>query len=945
MRKGLLLIGIVMVHFSLLLAQTGTLRGKVTDQDTGEELIGTTVLLLGTLQGAATDLDGNFSIPAIDQGKYDIRVSFISYETQVVTGVIIEREKINLLNISLKPVSMGLSEVVVEAKAVKNTETAILTIQRKSVNMIEGISSQQIARTNDSDAASALKRVTGISVEGGKYVYVRGLGDRYSLTALNGAELPGLDPNRNTVQMDLFPSNIIDNMIIHKTFSPDLPGSFSGGYINIVTKDFPEKFTFQFGTSTEYNTNSSWTSNFLTYKGGANDWLGYDDGTRDIPGDATGHIPALFENNDGLDEITRSFNKIWGPEMGQTYMNHSHSLSLGNQIAFLGKPLGLIASMSYSRKYNFYDGGIVGRYRLVGSNSEKLNKDAYYEDSRGTMDAFLGGMLSVSYRPSPNNKINFNMLFNHHGEKLTRYMFGEVPSDGSGRSRETRTLGFTERSLNSFQLKGEHYIEKLNGLRINWFSAYSISRQEEPDLRFFTNSFYPELSGESAYAINTSEYADPARYFRDMKEFNLDNKVDFSLPFNLFSSASKLKFGGAFVYKDRTFLEKRYNFTTQQPEMYNGNIDDYFRDSNIGQAGIEKVTGNYGIYIQASEDENKRNSYLACQTVVSGYAMLNMPLTEKLTIIAGVRLEAADIHSESLNPDKPAGNLTNSDFLPALNILYGISKVMNLRGAYTRTLARPTFRELAPYASFDFQGDYVVVGNAELERTLIDNVDLKWEWFMKPGEIFSVGTFYKRFINPIERTFNPEAGNDELTWRNVNEAKVFGVEADLRKQLDFIPSLRKFKLGLNVTFVKSQVNVDERELSTIHATEPDYPSTRAMFGQSPYIINALLSYDNIESGWQSNLSYNVIGKRMVMVILGGTPNIFEQPAGLINFNVSKFFGDHISLKFSAENLLNPLHKKTYTRWNEDSSWKGEEYLFENYSVGRKFALSFTYNIR
>ena len=266
--------------------------------------------------------------------------------------------------------------------------------------------------------------------------------------------------------------------------------------------------------------------------------------------------------------------------------------------------------------------------------------------------------------------------------------------------------------------------------------------------------------------------------------------------------------------------------------------------------------------------------------------MLDISLTGKLRIIVGVRLETADIHSESYNPDKPVGNLTNSDLLPALNIYYGLSKMMNLRGAYTRTLARPTFRELAPYASFDFQGDYVVVGNAALERTLIDNVDLKWEWFMTPIEIFSVGIFYKRFFNPIERTFNPEAGNDELTWRNVDEAKVFGLEADLRKQLDFIPTLRNFKLGLNVTFVKSLVNVDERELSTIHATEPDYPSARVMFGQSPYIINALLSYDNIESGWQSNVSYNVIGKRMVMVILGGTPNIYEQPAGLINFNIS-----------------------------------------------------------
>jgi len=945
MNRLLILTVLFVLLNNLNFAQTGTLRGKVIDISTGEELIGTTIMLVGTLQGAATDLDGNYTVSNIEAGIYDVKISFISYETQIVTGVEIVADDIFVLNVNLEPVSVGLSEVIVEAKAIKNTETAIIAMQRKSATLIDGISSQQISRTDDSDAASALQRVTGISVEGGKYVYVRGLGDRYSKASLNGAELPGLDPNRNTVQMDLFPSNIIENMVVYKTFSPDLPGSFTGGYVNIITKDFPDRYTFQFSTSAGYNTNSSFNNDFLTYDGGKIDWLGIDDGGRKIPGEATGGIPALYQDNDRLDNVTRSFNKTWENKRQISFMDHSHSLSWGNQVKLGGKSLGYVAGLSYSRKYSSYDNGVVGRYRLVGSTSENLTKDALYDDSKGVMEVLWGALLNLTYKINNKNKISLNTMYNSNGEKLSRYMLGEVPSDGSGRYRETRTLSFVERSLASFQLRGEHFLENVSALKIDWLSSFSLSSQIEPDLRFFTNSFYPEASGEAAYSINTSEYADPARYYRDMHESTFDNKLNFILPFNIMGGASKLKFGGALVYKVREFVEKRYNFATQQPEKFNGIIEDYFRDSNIGQAGIDPITGNYGIYVQTSKDEDDKNSYDADQMTYAGYAMVDIPLFQKLRVILGARLEATDINAESRNPAKPKGQLSNVDLLPALNLTYSITEAVNLRAAYTRTIARPSFRELAPYASFDFQGDYVIVGNANLKRTLVDNIDLRWEWFQRPGEILSVSGFYKRFTNPIERTFNPEAGNDELTWRNVDQALVYGVEAEIRKQLDFISGLRFFRLGLNVTYVYSQVRVDERELENIHATEPEYPDTKVMFGQSPYIVNALLSYDNSDKGWHSNLSFNITGKRMVTVILGGTPNIYEQPAGLLNFNISKHFGKNIILKFSGENLLNPYYRETYTRWDEKNSWRSEEYIYQQYRLGRKFVLSFSYVIK
>ena len=925
-------------------AQTGILRGKVIDARTAEELIGTTVMLVGTLRGAATDLDGKFSVSNIEHGTYHVKVSFISYETQVIAGVKILADEIEVLNISLQPKSVVLSEVVVLARAMKNTEASVLTLQRKSATVIDGISSQQMSRTDDGDAASALRRVTGISVEGGKYVYVRGLGDRYSSTALNGAVIPGLDPNRNTVQMDLFPSNVIDNMIVYKTFSPELSADFTGGHIDVITKDFPERLTFQFSTSACYNANSSWNDEFLTHEGGKMDWLGYDDGTRDIPDDALGTIPQLYFDNEQLDNITTSFNNIWAPKTNMTHMDHNHSISVGNQVNLFETPFGYFAGLSYNRNYNYYDKGVVGRYRLVGSNSENLNKDLEYKDRKGTMEAIWGALLNLSYKFSNNHKLNANMMYNHSGTKLTRYMFGEVQSDGTGRFRQTRTLSFKERSLSSVQLKGEHYFEKAAKLKVDWILSFTFSNMLEPDLRFFTNSFYPDAVAEAQFSINTSEYADPARYYRDMVEYNWDNRLNFTLPFNLMGTSSKIKFGGAYTFKDRNFVEKRFNFTTQQPEKYDGNLSEYFRNSNIGQAGIDPVTQNYGIYVQNSIEDDQTNSYDARQVVGAGYMMVDMSIYKKLRMIFGLRFETTDVSTISYNLLKPKGELNTTDFLPAFNLTYLLNEKMNLRAAYTRTLARPSFRELAPYANFEFQGDYTVVGNGDLERTLIDNVDLRWEWFPKPEEMLSLSLFYKRFMNPIERTFNPQAGNDELTWRNVAQGQVAGVEAEFRKQLDFSEALSKFRFGFNIAYIKSWVMVDPEELETIHATEPEYPETRVMFGQSPYIVNALLSFDNNEKGWHSNLSYNVVGRRLVTVILGGTPNIFEQPAHMVNFNISKLFGEHTFLKLSAENLLNAGFTRTYTRWDEKSTWKGEEYIYEKYQFGMKFSLGFVYKI-
>ncbi|MCK4663749.1 MAG: TonB-dependent receptor [Bacteroidales bacterium] len=939
MNRIIIIICIIFTTLSVF-AQKGTIRGKVIDKNTAEELTGATIIIKGTYTGTITDFDGNYSLLDLDTGLYDLRCSFISYEPVLISNIKVNNNDIVSINFNLNTASVDIKEIKIEAKAIKRTEAALLLMQKKSATLMDGISAQQISKMGDSDAAGALKRSVGISVEGGKYVYVRGLGDRYSKTTLNGAEIPGLDPNRNTVQMDIFPANLIENIIIYKTFSPDLPGSFTGGYINIVTKDFPEKFIFEFSTSLGFNPQSNLNPKFLSYKGGKYDWLGIDDASRELPVKIEDIPNFSLLNKDEyhlLDNLTKSFNKNMEPVEQTSFINHNSSFSIGNQVDFFGKPLGFIAGFTYSRDYNYYDNGSTGFYKLTGSNANKLNKEYFYQDRKGKMEVLTGGMLNLNYKLSNNHKLSFNLLKNQSGEKSARYLYGQKPSDDIGMYIETRAINFIERSFISQQLRGKHCFINLFNLKINWLSSYTVSKQDEPDLRFFTNSHYPEYAGTQAeYALTPSLYKVPVRYFRNMKELNFDNKIDAILSFNLFSKKSKFKFGGAYVYKKRDFEENRVDYFSQI-QYYNGDVSEYLSDNNIGTNhprfnGIDY----YGLYVQEATDI--KNSYFADQTIISGYLLTDMLVTQKLRVVTGARVEKTDILSESKDPTKDKGKLNDFDFLPALNITYFYKKNTNLRFAYSKTLARPTFRELAPFASEDFQGGATYIGNPDLKRTLINNVDLRFEIFMNPGEIFSFSLFYKNFTNPIELVDNPIAVNPEITWHNVNKAKVTGTEIELRKNLDFISLLKNFSFGTNIAFIKSTVSIDSIEYKSMLDYNPNAKDTRVMFGQAPYILNAFLGYLNNSLGINANLAYNITGKKLVVVMKKGNPNVFEQPKGQLDFNISKNLGKYTSIKFSVKNILNAENKLTY-------DWAHKEYIYSNYSLGRTFSLGFSYSIK
>lgn len=924
----------------------GKIEGKVVDAQTGEELPGVNVLIEGTTLGAATDIDGHYTINAVPPGAYTVIASMVGYAKLRVTNVSVSDGQIATLDFSLKSEVLQQDEVVVEAKALKNTEAALLKNRQKSAAVSDAISAEAISRSGSGNAADAMEQVTGAAIVDGKYVYVRGLGDRYMNTQLNGVTLPSSNPDRNTVAFDLFPSKLLENIVTVKTFTPDKPGNFTGGSVDIATRSFPERFSMSFTVGSSFNTQTTLKDNFLTYPGGKRDWLAYDDGTRDLPvtvaNSANGlpDVGVAFSNREAayaLDRVSESFSSAMAPSSKSGPIDQSYAFSIGNQASLFGRELGFLGSLTYSRGYSSYSGGITGQYQLTGKVSEvgELNKLSKFDDNRSIDEVLWGGLINLSYKLAANHQLSTNYIYNRTAESSTRYQNGELPRDlAQGTFYETRTLQYTERELRSAQLSGSHLLPSLGHARMEWTGSFAKSQQQEPDLRFFSNDYTPTAT-TTFYTISASNYARPAHYYRDMDEDQWEANLNVTVPFKQWQGfASSLKFGGLVSGKDRLFRERRYEFHQTSLARYSGNPQQFFSSQFLGI--VDSTGGRYrfGNYIVDASELS--NNYDGNQDIRAFFGMVDLPLLPVLRFIGGVRYEETDIFVASQNPAKEKGNLKNKDVLPSLNFVYQLSQTMNLRAAYGRTLARPTFRELAPFASFDFVGDFVFIGNPALKRTLVDNYDLRWEWFSRPGEIYGVSGFYKRFENPIERAI--VSNNNEGQFQNVDQAIVYGAEFEARKRLDIIsPALADFQVGGNFSLIHSEVDIPAVELATIRDLDPSAGDKRELQGQSPYILNVDFSYDNLKTGTAVSLFYNVFGERLSEVSLGGTPNIYEQPRGLLDLTLSQRVWPGLTVKAGAKNLLNSDVRKVH-------HYKGEDYVSRAHKLGRTFSMSLAYTI-
>lgn len=936
---------ILLASMNFVMAQNGTVRGDLIDDANGETIPFANVLVTETGGGVSTDLDGKFSID-LPAGMYTFTVSYIGYAELSVSEVEVLEGEVTLLNLRLKEEGEVLDEIVVTAKAIRTTEAALMTIQKKAPGLLDGISTQSIKRTGDSDVGSAIKRVTGVSVEGGKHVVVRGLGDRYSKTILNGLDVPGLDPDRNSVQLDIFPTNLVDNIIVYKSFTPDLPGDFTGGMVNIETKDFPETETFNISAGVGFNPDMNLKSDYVTYPGGNTDWLGFDDGTRELPLSPNQDIPERAENNPALTNLTTSFSPIMGTIREKSGLNSNFSLSYGNQINANKFDLGYTLSANYRNETTYYDDARFGIYfKNQNDNSIlELENDRSDTGELGSNNVLWSTLAGLAFK-TQKHKISLSALHSQNGESRAAVINSIRKEFGQARILKNN-LEYTERSVTNMLLKGSHNSAGGKFL-IDWQLSPSISKMDEPDIRLTS---YEINMDSGAFELNPSTAGLPTRTYRSLEENNYAGRLDLTYKFESEKVKNKLKFGVSSVYKDRDFTIYDYNFALYKRGTFEltGDPDELFLEENIWTPEKDR-----GIFVDGAFEPSK--SYMAEQTIHAGYIMNEMQFDGGFKAIYGLRVEKADnwytgrkqfINNPETDLFEDRKVLDELDFLPSLSLVKPIldedQKTMNLRLSASRTLARPTFKEKSIAQIIDRISGRTFIGNIDLEETKVINVDLRWEYFLPQGEMISASTFYKSFDKPIEMTAFDATAPNSFTPRNVGDASLIGVEFEFRKRMSFLGAgMDKLVFNANTTFVYSQVNMTENEYEgrLLTAREGEViENTRQMVGQSPYVINAGLSYIDPIGGLEANVAYNVQGERLSIVGIGKVPDVFEVPFHSLNFRISKKLLEDQRLKvsFSVNNLLDSNKRKVY------QSFMAEDQLFENFSPRRSISLGLSY---
>jgi hypothetical protein len=955
-----LLLAFILISISLN-AQKGIIRGAVIDESNGEALISVTIVAEGTIVGITTDLDGKFNL-SIDPGTYNLKISYVSYESQTINNVRVNPGEVTLLdNIRLKQSTIGLSEVTITASASRSSEVAITTIRMNSPSLTDGISATSFKRMGDSDAASSMKRVTGVSVEGGKYVYVRGLGDRYTKTILNGVDIPGLDPDRNTMQMDIFPTNLIDNIIVHKSFSAELPADFTGGVIDIAIKDFPDQKKGNISLSSSYNPDFHFKSDFLMYEGGKTDFLGFDDGTRAIP--ATENIPffaSVLSNPSGeqgmrYKEILESFNPTMAAMKQTSLMDYSFAGSFGNQIPVRKITLGYNFGFSYKSNNEFYKDAEYGRYGL-SSNPDVMDLEVreFQKGNFGVRSVLLSGLAGFAVK-TKNSKYRINIIHLQNGESKAG-IFDYTGSDqGSNFSGFQHNLEYSERSLTNLLVDGRTSFNT-SKWDITWKLSPTISSISDPDARFLRY-----VTDNSDFRINT-ESGFPERIWRNLSEINLIGVVHVSKGFMFRGEKARLNFGGQYGYKERDFTIRKFMFNIRNVPL-TGDPDEIFRSENLWPLYGTGYTS--GTTYEPGFVPTNPNQFNANSSNGSGYISVEMNLTKRLRTIAGLRVEN---YLQRYTGQNQQGTiilentklLDETGFFPSVNFIYSLTPNQNIRLSYAKTIARPSFKELSfaeivdPLSGRTFVGGMfrdaddiagIEYWNGNLVSSQIHNADLRWELFRKNNQLISVSGFYKYFYNPIEIVqYATQTGCFQP--RNVGNGQVLGLELELRQNLGEIASaLNNFDLTSNISVTRSRIELSLTEyysrLENARAGQT-IEKYRVMAGQAPWIINSGITYNGGEKGFladfEAGLYYNVQGTTLQYVGIADRPDIYTLPFHSLNLSLSKNLGNEkrAQIGFKIDNLLNEKRESVFRSFNPTDQF------FTKLEPGITYHLKFSY---
>ncbi len=925
-------------------AQTGTVVGLVTDGELNEPMAFANVQIKGTSKGASTDFEGKYAIE-VEEGTYTLVFSFVGYTSSEISGVVVKAGQETDVSVTLQAANV-LDDVVVRATARENTEAAILNVQKKSITLLDGLSSQSIKKIGASDIANAVKNVPGVSVQGGKYVYVRGLGDRYTKSILNGMDIPGLDPDRNTIQMDIFPTNIIDNVIVVKSAAAEYPADFTGGVVDIVTKDFPTKAEYSISVGAGFNPDMHFNDNYLDYDGSNTDFLGFDNDDRDRPIHRYQPIPSIASTTNVLTTLTDSFQKQLRATTTTSNPDFSIGFTAGNQYDVGDNKLGYQVSMSYRNETRFYENRIDDNWSKNQQDREETQlaptRRSFGDESSNNV--LLNSLAGLTFK-TDFSKFKLNFLHIQNGEStagLYRQTIFEAEAGGGAAPLTKDALLYTQRSITNGLLSGKHSFSEESDWSLEWKFSPTLTTVYDKDHRVT-----PLGIEDGTLILNPNAIGTPIRIWRNLNEVSWAGKADIDKKYEFASRPAKLKFGGAYTYKFRDFSIDDYTFVATGNQAVPGN------DPNLLLAtdNIWTPETDSGTYLAFGDIFDPVNAYEGEQRIAAAYISNEFNLSEKLKSVLGLRVEQFESFYSGRNQSREILEdeliIDEFDFFPSANLIYALNDQSNFRASYSRTTARPSFKEASIAQIYDPITDRTFIGNAfgneffdAIRPSYMNNFDLRYEFFGEGGQMFAISGFYKDFTDPIEVVFFPSA-SQQLSVANLGNAEVIGGEIEFRQSLGFLaPGLEKFRLNANVSVIDSKLEMSDVEFNLRTAAirgNETVDRERELQGQSPYLINTGLDYANDDLGLQTGLFYNVQGKTLEVVGTGIIPDVFTQPFHSLNFTLNKKFGkdQRSAINLKVSNILGDERESFY------ESFEAEDQIFRLFDPGISFSLGYS----
>ncbi len=858
----------------------------------------------------------------------------------------------------------AMEEVVVKASRLKGTASAVMQERKNQAFIADILGAEQISRTGDSDAAAALRRVTGITLVDGKFIYVRGLGERFSSTQLNGASVPSPDPTRTVIPLDLFPSSIIESLSVQKSYSADMPAHFAGGNVDVRLKTIPSDFVFTMQGKLGGNSNNF--DDGLTYNGGSDDWYGMDDGTRAAPQALQDLWRSYSPLNDLSQqenrEIAAQMNRDYDPKVSSIDPNTGFNVTLGNRYDFDDFRFGFLTAVSYDNKWKVSEDyeGQEFTFQEAESGQGSWSLVRGFDDIQTTEhNVRFSGMLNLGVEFRRDHRIDVSSLILHDTKDEIRDKLG---NNGNNTIRDGIRLrdsevNYEEREMIANQIRGTHNFAKLWNLGADWFYSNARSNRYAPGnitTRYIIadgSNGQPEdgifdIVNESSLrnAKTASRYT-----FQDLDDKVENYGVNFSLPVNFSQVELEIKAGANFIEKSRDAMARRVDLNTLA-------FDDFdFTGNEMNVILTDDVMLNQPLRaneLVINDTSVDGDDYYSGQLVDAYFVDLDFFIDQQWRLNLGVRYEdfrqvvaplspstgQFDLPAEPTLEDLEALAFKEDDMFGALALTYLMDDEMQFRFSYAQTTIRPDIREVAPATYIDPLTGFPIGGTPSVKSTAIDNFDLRWEWYLSTGENLSVGIFYKDMELPIEAVQSPaQDGPPLIRIANAEDGYVYGLELEFLKDFNFLGDFaglsgEDFFLSGNFTLSESEITIDTQKVveQTGVSTTITNP-TRSMTGHSPWVINLNLGWDAPNGNHSATLAYNVFDERIIIPGIDGQGDSYEQPFHSLDIVYSYYPTYSSTLKFKVQNIL-----------DESKEIEFEDTLLRSETKGMAFEVAFTW---